>query len=168
MRLTASRRDLLISRMPAAFLKNLAELNFSRRPMRTALSSRVWRLGRRRRAAQRASIKKARSPRRFTSCACKPARACKAIRTVFRSGKKAEICPRARLCLRGGVLNFIVYFACAALVKFHRGAFAQFALFECARRFFCALLGRDVIARRLFANFTLCSAAFSWCRAPTT
>ena len=49
----------LISRTPAAFLKNLAELNFSRRPMRTALSSRVWRLGRRRSAAQRASIKKA-------------------------------------------------------------------------------------------------------------
>jgi len=46
--------------------------------------------------------------------------------------KKDEICSRARLCLRGGVLNFIVYFACVALVKFHRGAFAQFTLFGCA------------------------------------
>ena len=63
------------------------------------------------------------APRRFTSCACKPARACKAIRTALRSEKKDEICPRARLCLRGGILNFIVYFACVALVKFHRGAF---------------------------------------------
>ncbi len=51
----------LISRMPAAFLKNLAELNFSRRPMWIALSSRAWRLSwrGRGRAAQKASIKKA-------------------------------------------------------------------------------------------------------------
>lgn len=152
MRATVCRRVRLISCTPAAFLKNLAELNFLRRPMRIALGSRVWRLGRRRRAVQRASIKKAWPLRRFASCERKPARACKAIRTALRSEKKDEICSRARFCLRGGVLNFIVCFACAALVKFHRGAFAWFALFGCAPAV-CSPLGRDAIAWRLLRKF---------------
>jgi len=54
--------------------------------------------------------------------------------------------------LRGGVSDFIVYFACATLVKFHRGVFAQFALFGCAPAV-CSLLGRDAIARRLLRKF---------------